>query len=79
MDPAGAGDQYNFAFERAADLVFFQAYGVAAEEVFDGDVADLPNPLLLIYLTTVYSIQSPGKLLFRVFLSPYPGRCHENL
>ena len=37
----GAGDQDDFAFERAADLVLFEADGVAAEEVFDGDVADL--------------------------------------
>ena len=37
----GAGDEDDFACERAADLVFFEAYGVAAEEVFDGDVADL--------------------------------------
>src|ERR1039457_933724 len=39
--PGSAGDEDNFALERAADLVLFQVYGVAAEEVFDGDGADL--------------------------------------
>jgi hypothetical protein len=32
--PGGAGDEDDFAGERGADLVFFEAYGVAAEEVY---------------------------------------------
>src|ERR1019366_4231975 len=35
------GDQDDLALERAADLVLFQVHGGTAEEVFDGDVADL--------------------------------------
>src|ERR1022692_2249938 len=41
-DGAGrTGDQYDLAFEPAADLFLFQLHGIAAQEIFAGDVADL--------------------------------------
>ena len=41
MEPAAPVTRTTLPCECAADLVFFEAHGVAAEEVFDGDVADL--------------------------------------
>ena len=39
--PSGAGNQYDFALERALDLAFFEAYEFTAEKVFDRHFADL--------------------------------------
>jgi hypothetical protein len=41
MDPAAPVTSTTLPSSAGADLAFFQAYGHAAQEVFDGDVADL--------------------------------------
>jgi len=39
--PGRAVTRTTLALERAADLAFFQVYGVAPQQVFDGDIANL--------------------------------------
>ena len=74
-DGAGrAGDHNHLAFKGGADLVLFQPYRLAAQQIFDGDIADLPRqPALLNYVpkpwyglalhtTRVTLLQNPGHL-----------------
>jgi hypothetical protein len=40
---SGSGNEDNFAFDSGADFVVFELDGGAAEDIFYGDVADLPG------------------------------------